>query len=94
MARDRAELAIFPPSLSQEHLSNPIITMSSYDLPAPRRITASNLPLPSKHANDENAEPGVEVKVDTLQVDPMLNGALMRAVVATSKQVPTSNDGQ
>ncbi|KAI0021388.1 hypothetical protein F4780DRAFT_738166 [Xylariomycetidae sp. FL0641] len=65
----------------------------SYNLPAPRRITASNLPLPSSHANDEHAEPGVEVKVDTLQVDSVLDGLLMRARVATAKQLPTSNDG-
>lgn len=68
--------------------------MASYNLPAPRRITASNLPLPSHHHGDEHAEPGVEVKVDNLQVDSLLDGTLMRAVVATSKQIPTSNDGQ
>ncbi|KAH9986984.1 hypothetical protein F4779DRAFT_291045 [Xylariaceae sp. FL0662B] len=67
--------------------------MSFYNLPTPRRITASNLPLPSYHPNDEHAEPGVEVKVDNLESQPLLNGTLMRAVVATSKQVPTSNDG-
>ncbi|KAI1499115.1 hypothetical protein F5X99DRAFT_431002 [Biscogniauxia marginata] len=67
--------------------------MSSYTLPAPRRITASNLPLPSHHVNDEHAEPGVEVKVDSLECQPLLGGTLMRAVVATSKQIPTSNDG-
>ncbi len=68
--------------------------MSSYNLPAPRRITASNLPLPSSQDSNHTAEPGVEVKVDSLPVDPLLNGTLMRAVVATSKQIPTSNDGQ
>lgn len=68
--------------------------MSSYNLPPPRRITASNLPLPSHRGNDENAEPGVEVKIDTLQTNSLLGGTLVRAVVATSKQIPTSNDGQ
>jgi hypothetical protein len=68
--------------------------MSSYNLPAPRRITASNLPLASHHTSDEHAEPGVEVKVENLEVQPLFDGSLRRAVVATSKQVPTSNDGQ
>ncbi len=68
--------------------------MSSYNLPAPRRITASNLPLPSHHHGDEHAEPGVEIKIDSLPVDSLLDGTLMRAVVATSKRIPTSNDGQ
>ena len=68
--------------------------MSSYNIPPPRRIAASNLPLPSQYRGDEHAEPGVEVKVDSLQVDSLLEGTLMRAVVATSKQIPTTNDGQ
>lgn len=67
--------------------------MSSYNLAPPRRITASNLPLPFHHNGDEHAEPGVEVKIDTLQADSLLDGTLMRSVVATSKQIPTSNDG-
>ena len=68
--------------------------MSSYNLTAPRRITASNLPLPSKYHGDEHAEPGVEVKVDSLKADSLLDGTIMRSVVATSKRIPTSNDGQ
>lgn len=68
--------------------------MSAHNLPAPRRITASNLSLAHHHAGDEHAEPGVEVKVDTLECQPLLDGTLVRAVVATSKQIPTSNDGQ
>ena len=68
--------------------------MSSHNLPAPRRVTASNLPLPSQYAGDEHAEPVVEIKIDNLRLDPLLDGTLMRAVVATSKQIPTSNDGQ
>ncbi|KAL2129163.1 hypothetical protein VTI74DRAFT_8157 [Chaetomium olivicolor] len=67
--------------------------MSSYNLPAPRRITASNLPLPSHYHGDEHAEPGVEIKIDKLKVDSLFDGALMRVAVATNKQVPTSNDG-
>ncbi|KAF3761913.1 hypothetical protein M406DRAFT_358138 [Cryphonectria parasitica EP155] len=69
--------------------------MASYNLPAPRRITASNLPLPSQHANDEHAEPGVEVRVDSLDCPPIpgFDGVLRRARVATNKQVPASNDG-
>ncbi|KAK3294944.1 uncharacterized protein B0H64DRAFT_362655 [Chaetomium fimeti] len=67
--------------------------MSSYNLTPPRRITASNLPLPSNLRGDEHAEPGVEVKVDSLKADSLLDGTLMRSVVATSKQIPTSNDG-
>ncbi|KAK3906036.1 hypothetical protein C8A05DRAFT_30106 [Staphylotrichum tortipilum] len=67
--------------------------MASYNLPAPRRITASNLPLPSPHHDNPTVEPGVEVKIDSLPVDALLDGTLMRAVVATSKQIPTTNDG-
>ncbi|KAI1411343.1 hypothetical protein F5Y13DRAFT_56992 [Hypoxylon sp. FL1857] len=62
-------------------------------LPAPRRITASNLPLVESNAGKSDSEPGVEVLVDTLTPDPILGGALMRARVASSKKVPTSNDG-
>lgn len=70
--------------------------MSSNVLPPPRRITASNLPLPSQHAEDAHAEPGVEVRLDTLDNSeiPGFNGTLRRARVATEEQVPTSNDGQ
>ncbi|PSR80681.1 hypothetical protein BD289DRAFT_373628 [Coniella lustricola] len=69
--------------------------MSSYNLSPPSRITASNLPLPSHHANDEHAEPGVEVRVDSLDCSPIpgFDGVLRRARVSTNKQIPTSNDG-
>ncbi|KAI1140621.1 hypothetical protein F5Y05DRAFT_280346 [Hypoxylon sp. FL0543] len=62
-------------------------------LPAPRRIVASNLPLVQSNKARSNSEPGVEVLVDTLTPDPILGGALMRARVASSKKVPTNNDG-
>jgi hypothetical protein len=52
------------------------------------------LPLPSDARADEHAEPGVEVKVDTLKAVPLLDGTLMRAAVSTHKQIPTSNDDQ
>ncbi|KAK8022020.1 hypothetical protein PG993_012787 [Apiospora rasikravindrae] len=64
-----------------------------HDLPAPRRIVASNLPIPADNAGDEGAEPGVEVQVDTLEAQPILGGTLVRYIVGTNKQVPTSNDG-
>ncbi|KAK4245579.1 hypothetical protein C7999DRAFT_42920 [Corynascus novoguineensis] len=67
--------------------------MLSYNLSAPRRITASNLPLPSPYHGDEHAEPGVEVKIDNLKVESLLDDRLMRSMVATSKEVPTTNDG-
>ncbi|KAK6222803.1 hypothetical protein LQW54_000612 [Pestalotiopsis sp. IQ-011] len=67
--------------------------LPSYNLTAPRRITASNLDVPSHHNGDETAEPGVEVRVDTLEPQPLFDGSLVRAVVGTEKQVPTSNDG-
>ena len=63
-------------------------------LPSPRRITASNLPLGGQDAAKLQSEPGVEVLVDTLKPEPILGGALMRARVASSKTVPTNNDGQ
>lgn len=67
---------------------------ASYSLPAPRRITASNLSLPSQHASDEHAEPGVEVRDDKLVVEALGDGSYRRAVIGTSVQVPTKNDGQ
>ncbi|RYP75923.1 hypothetical protein DL769_003726 [Monosporascus sp. CRB-8-3] len=66
---------------------------SKNTLPAPRRIIASNLPLPATKAAEPGAEPGVHVAVDVLEPEPILGGSLMRARVATSKRVPTSNDG-
>lgn len=65
-----------------------------HDLPAPRRIVASNLSLPAASASDGGAEPGVEVKVDALEAQPILGGSLVRYTVGTNTQVPTSNDGQ
>ncbi|KAI1845016.1 hypothetical protein JX266_008809 [Neoarthrinium moseri] len=64
-----------------------------YDLPAPKRITASNLPLPAPAASDETAEPGVEVKIDTLVPESIMGGLYHKTSVATAKKVPTSNDG-
>lgn len=66
---------------------------SKNTLPAPRRIIASNLPLPGTKAAEPGAEPGVHVAVDVLEPEPILGGSLMRARVATAKRVPTSNDG-
>ncbi|RYP36517.1 hypothetical protein DL767_003340 [Monosporascus sp. MG133] len=66
---------------------------SKSTLPALRRIIASNLPLPGTKAAEPGAEPGVHVAVDVLEPKPILGGSLMRARVATSKRVPTSNDG-
>ncbi|KAI1766721.1 hypothetical protein GGR53DRAFT_186992 [Hypoxylon sp. FL1150] len=62
-------------------------------LSAPRRITASNLPLGGHDPANSHSEPGVEVLVDTLNPEPILGGGLLRARVASSKTVPTSNDG-
>ncbi|KAK6822968.1 hypothetical protein PG995_014118 [Apiospora arundinis] len=67
-----------------------------HDLPAPRRIVASNLPLPAAAASTGDAgdaEPGVEVKIDTLEAQPFPGGSLVRYIVGTNTQVPTSNDG-
>lgn len=62
-------------------------------LAAPRRITASNLPLVESNVGKPSSEPGVEVLVDTLKLDSILEGSLLRARVASTKKVPTSNDG-
>ncbi|KAI0428006.1 hypothetical protein F5Y09DRAFT_12661 [Xylaria sp. FL1042] len=62
-------------------------------LQAPRRITASNLPLSAPNAHSAKAEPAVEVLDDTLKLEPILGGSLVRARVATHKKIPTSNDG-
>ncbi|KAI0455806.1 hypothetical protein F5B21DRAFT_503093 [Xylaria acuta] len=62
-------------------------------LQAPRRITASNLPLSASNAPNPKAEPAVEVLDETLQLEPILGGSLVRARVATHKAIPTSNDG-
>lgn len=68
--------------------------VGSYNLPAPRRITASNLPVPSHLSSDPHAEPGVEVRDERLVVKPLLDGSYRHAVIATSPQVPTKNDSQ
>ncbi|KAI8627795.1 hypothetical protein F5Y19DRAFT_155047 [Xylariaceae sp. FL1651] len=62
-------------------------------LPHPRRITASNLPISVSSAPNSQVEPAVEVIVDTLELEPILGGSLVRSRVATNKTVPTSNDG-
>ena len=67
--------------------------MTSYDLRAPRRITVSNLSLPSSHGSDHDAEPGVEVRDDKLVVEALGDGSYRRAVIATNAQIPTKNDG-
>lgn len=70
-------------------------TTAPYNLPGPRRITASNLALPAHLGCAANTtEPGVEIAVDQLTAIPLFNGTLMKAVVGTSKKLPTSNDGQ
>ncbi|TRX88959.1 hypothetical protein FHL15_010187 [Xylaria flabelliformis] len=58
-------------------------------LQAPRRITASNLPISASDAS--KAEPAVEVLDETLQLEPILGGSLVRARVATHKAIPASN---
>ncbi|KAH8157059.1 hypothetical protein CIB48_g11189 [Xylaria polymorpha] len=62
-------------------------------LQAPRRITASSLPISASGASNPKAEPAVEVLDETLELEPILGGSLVRARVATHKAVPTSNDG-
>ncbi|TQV90949.1 hypothetical protein V2A60_008409 [Cordyceps javanica] len=66
---------------------------ASYNLDAPRRITASNLPLPSKYLGEANAEPGVEVSDEKLVIESLGDGSFRRGVIGTSRQVPTTNDG-
>ncbi|KAI1328655.1 hypothetical protein F5Y16DRAFT_146235 [Xylariaceae sp. FL0255] len=69
--------------------------MSSFEhpIPAPRLITASSLPISAGNAANPKAEPAVELKVDTLPLIPIPGLPLVRAPIATSKTVPTSNDG-
>ncbi|KAI0602668.1 hypothetical protein F4775DRAFT_149434 [Biscogniauxia sp. FL1348] len=67
--------------------------MALSSLPAPKRITASNLPLGRSGAAEPHTEPAVEVVVDTLEPEPILGGSLARARVASNNRVPTSNDG-
>ncbi|KAI0415200.1 hypothetical protein F5X98DRAFT_376978 [Xylaria grammica] len=62
-------------------------------LPGPRRIIASNLTLSASSAPNAKTEPAVEVRDETLLVEPILGGSLARARVATHKKIPTSNDG-
>ncbi|KAK9417322.1 putative Cupin 2 [Seiridium unicorne] len=66
---------------------------AAYNLPAPKRIIASNLPLPVSAASDAQVEPGVEVRVDTLSTEVFPGGIYHRSRVATAKKVPASNDG-
>ncbi|KAI1500036.1 hypothetical protein F5X99DRAFT_261483 [Biscogniauxia marginata] len=67
--------------------------MTPSPLPAPKRITASNLPLQRSGAAKLHTEPAVEVVVDTLEPQAILGVLLARARVASSVRVPTSNDG-
>lgn len=62
-------------------------------LQPPRRIVASNLPFSASNAPNAKAEPAVEVLDENLKLDPLFEGALVRARVATHDKVPTSNDG-
>ncbi|KAI0162047.1 hypothetical protein GGR57DRAFT_309959 [Xylariaceae sp. FL1272] len=67
---------------------------SAQPIPAPQRIIASNLPISASTAADPKSEPGVEVIVHTLPLDPIPGlPELVRARVATNAAVPTSNDG-
>ncbi|KAI0913140.1 hypothetical protein F4823DRAFT_559404 [Ustulina deusta] len=61
-------------------------------LQPPRRITASNLSFSTSNAHHAKAEPAVEVLDDTLNLEPILGGSLVRARIATHKKIPTSND--
>ncbi|KAI1816102.1 hypothetical protein GGS20DRAFT_260639 [Poronia punctata] len=69
------------------------MSSTTHPLPAPRRIVASNLPISAQGAFSSGAEPAVEVVNDALELEPILGGSLVRSRVATSKKVPTSNDG-
>ncbi|KAI1655898.1 hypothetical protein F4813DRAFT_148379 [Daldinia decipiens] len=66
---------------------------SPVQLSAPSRITASNLPLLEAGSSKPHSEPGVEVRVDKLEPEPIMGGELRRARVASSKKLPTGNDG-
>ncbi|KAI0848393.1 hypothetical protein F5Y00DRAFT_262485 [Daldinia vernicosa] len=66
---------------------------SPIQLSAPNRITASNLPLRETNSSKPHSEPAVEVRVDKLEVEPIMGGGLRRARVASSTKLPTSNDG-
>ncbi|KAI1463734.1 uncharacterized protein F4812DRAFT_446208 [Daldinia caldariorum] len=66
---------------------------SPLQLSIPSRITASNLPLLKEDSSKPHPEPGVEVLVDKLELEPILGGALKRARIASSKKLPTNNDG-
>jgi hypothetical protein len=62
-------------------------------LPHPRRIVISNLPLPSKLASTDGAEPGVQVVSENLTPIPELDGQAKRSTVFTHESIPTSNAG-
>ncbi|KAI0119803.1 hypothetical protein F4814DRAFT_447622 [Daldinia grandis] len=66
---------------------------SPIQLSTPSRITASNLPLLEASSSKPHSEPAVEVRVDKLELESILGGELKRARVASSKKLPTSNDG-
>jgi hypothetical protein len=62
-------------------------------LPPPRRIVASNLPLPAKLAEAEGAEPAVQIISEDVVSIPELGGQAMRSTVFTHESVPTTNAG-
>ncbi|KAI0125345.1 hypothetical protein BJ170DRAFT_598160 [Xylariales sp. AK1849] len=61
--------------------------MCPNNLSAPRRITASNLPLPTSAASDDQAEPGIEVKIETREPEGRYAPSLERYLVATAKHL-------
>ncbi|KAI0967800.1 hypothetical protein F4678DRAFT_465060 [Xylaria arbuscula] len=98
MAQHERSLILTPSTHPQFHRNSTSFTNSIFDamastaplLQAPRRIIASNLALST---SDAKAEPAVEVRDETLELEPILGGSLVRSRVATHKKVPTSNDG-
>lgn len=63
-------------------------------LPTPRRIVASNAPLPSALARStHSAEPAVQIVSKSLVLQSELDGRAARGTVFTHRNVPTSNSG-
>lgn len=67
--------------------------MEMTTLPPPRRIVASNQPLPPHLAGVTNAEPAVQIVSDNLLRHAELDGHASRGTVFTHKSIPTCNSG-
>lgn len=70
--------------------------MESYlpnNMPLPRRIVVSNLPVPASLVGKDDIEGAVQVTCGEVSREVLMDGAAGRLRVGTHDALPTSNDG-